>query len=443
MVAALVMFAIAMSAIPQLPILGDPVSYHMTAQRLVERGEYSYTGEQPGVDIAPNAAVTPGYPVFLAGIYLATGHASGEPTSTAVAVQPAVNGLQFLLALCTVGLIASCGLLLGGRRLALLAGFMAALYVPFVWSSVVALGETVATTLAALQLLLALWIADKRAVRGWWLLVAFGLVSASLVMIRPVMILWIPVPLLYIAVRRMESPKRLLALTALTLAGVLVVMAPWWARNALDFHRLTPLADNSGIVLLLSTGGTELTPAEQVISDAADAQGRDGLTAVAQSRIQAQFRADPVGFLAARAKNTAYAVRNPWSPQVDIIWALQNTPDIQQISMGPLPDADLDALGRWLEFTGVYHELLVLLALGALALMWRSRRLFIVASVPAYVIAVYSTTLFIDRYFLPSMPAVVLMAAASVFWVGAKTWSLSATYRRGAGAQRALRRATR
>jgi hypothetical protein len=309
--------------------------------------------------------------------------------------------------------------------MALLSGFLAAFYLPFAWNSSVVLGETLAATLTALLLLLALLIADPKSRRGMPLMLSFGVVCAALAMVRPVMILWVPAPLVYVAVRRMEPPRRLLRLAAIVLAGVLLVMAPWWVRNAITLHKFVPLAENGGANLLLSVGGPPLTPTEQAINDAAEARGKDSDTAVAMYRIRAALRQDPIGFLAARADMVRHSVWSAWSQQIGTYWGLRYTPEVVQIQVGRYSSHPSSALYYSWFLADYYHELLLILAACALLQMKRHPRLLIVASIPLYTIVVYSLTLFINRYFFPAMPAVILLAGVSLSWIVCRVPGLS------------------
>ena len=431
--AAAVIFSLATSLYPQLPIVGDPVAYNLSAQRLAAHGVYAFSFKPPDARVAPTASLTPGYVIFLAGVYKTFGFASQEPTASALSSEPAIVNAQFVLALFTVGLLAGCGLILGGKRLALVSGFMAALYLPFAWNTSVALGETLAATLATLQIMLALLMAGPRTSqrRGLVVALAFGVVSAAFAMVRPVMVLWIPVPWLYVAVRRMKSTKHLLALGGAVVVGVLLVMAPWWVRNELVVHRFVPLAENSGTVLLLSSGGTEVTAQEQTIWDAAAAQNKDPETTVAQYRLSRMFHQDPVGFIATKLGIAWTCVSMPWSGVADVFWALQYQPEIVQIRAGPLTGVSSQDLEVSHRAAGIYQLLLLVLAACALLLVRRSPRLLLVASIPIYVVAVYSTTLFISRYFFPAMPAVILLAATTLYWAAQRSLGLLRSHRQG------------
>ena len=107
-------------------------------------------------------------------------------------------------------LVALTGHRLGGRPLGLVAGLLAALYLPFAWAASVALSDLTGAFLMALQVLLAVRVTsrDDPPAAGWY--VALGLTSAALGLVRPVYALWGLVPLAppSIVTSRVSSPIR-------------------------------------------------------------------------------------------------------------------------------------------------------------------------------------------------------------------------------------------
>ena len=111
-------------------------------------------------------------------------------------------------------------------QLSPIAGLMAACYVPFIWAASVALAEPLAVPLIAVQLLLALKLMAKSRVPSRWLLFAFGLLSAVVGLTRPA------IPLAYLAISRFKQWRQVGVLIAYAALGFVLVMAPWWIRNA-------------------------------------------------------------------------------------------------------------------------------------------------------------------------------------------------------------------
>ncbi|MEI7815307.1 MAG: hypothetical protein WCJ13_11050 [Coriobacteriia bacterium] len=403
-------FSWAISLYSRPPILHDALGYTMTAQRLLSTHVFSFYGQ----DGVPDASVTPGYVLFLAGIYGAHPR-SADVTATAAAVQPTVQGVQFAMILAVVGFIAGCGFLLGGRKLAYLSGFLAALYLPFAWGVPVALSETLAATLAALQLLLALLLARKNAHRMLGLAVGIGAVSAALALVRPVSAAWIVMPFIYLAVRRTFSWREFGRLLSVSMVVFVLIMGVWWVRNVVTLHRFVVLSEGAGNPAFVSTGGEPLTVDEQAVADAAAETGKDWQGAVAHYRIGRQLSADPMGLIRARAGKAAEVLQMPWVEPNDALYEQVNSPGIPHIGDDPFPRGVNPVLRPVVKFVVGYQAFLLLAALVGLLFIRRSPRLALVASVPIYFMLVHSVTLFINRYFYPAMPAVILLAAAGVY----------------------------
>lgn len=417
MILAAIVYSFAVSLYPTPPILRDALGYTMTAQRLVERHVFSYGTQPPTVDAPSNALITPGVVLFLGGVYGVSPDRSADATATAVAVQPSVRGVQFLLALVTVGLIAGCAFALGGRRVSYVAGVMAALYLPIGWSTTVALSECLAGTLASTQLLLALVLAGGRSRRATLVAGALGVSSAALALVRPIAVLWIVVPFAFYAARKTYDWVRFARLLVVALVGFVLIMAPWWARNALVLHTFIPLSEGVGNPTFLSTGGYPLSPDEQALFDAADAQGKDAEAEVGFYRLGRWVREEPLGFLGARFSYALDATRLPWMVPRDALWEEIYDAEAPRIAFGPFPLVPSRALVGGMDFTATYQVFLLVAAAVALVFARRAPRLLLVASVPLYFVLMHSFTLFINRYFFPAMPAMIVLAASGVYAV--------------------------
>ncbi len=405
--------SIAVSLYPTPPLLRDALGYTQTAQRLVRTGEFSFGVQPPTFEQAPNALITPGQVLLLGGVYGLVGR-SVDSTAAVVAAQPVVNGLEFVLALVTVALIAGCGYVLGGRKLSYVAGLFSAFYLPLWWSTTVALSECLAATLAAGQLLVALVLAGSAHRRSLPLAFALGALSAALALVRPVTALWLAIPLAYLALRRVYDWRRLAVVAGVAVAGFALLMVPWWVRNAATLRAFVPLSEGAGNPMLLSTGGYPLTPEEQAVYDAAAASNKDPESSVAIYRLSRDFQASPFALVGSRLGYNLSVTTQVWLVPNDAIWEELYDAEATRIGFGPFPAEPSDALVTAETFAGYYHVFLIGAALVGLVFIRRVPLLALVASVPVYLILMHSVTLFINRYFFPAMPAVIVLAAAGV-----------------------------
>lgn len=412
MLVALAVFRIAAMWYPPLPVMHDALGYTRTAERIVRQGVFAYSQEQPPTVVPPNAIVPPVYPLFLAALY-----APGGGTLWAVkAAYPVLKAIQVAMAIAVVGLVAWCGLLLRGRPLAWIAGLMASVYLPFGWAAEVTLTELSGALICVLQLGVALMLArrsdDRRFHRIAW--GVFGLTTALVALIRPAFSLWAIIVLAVLLWRGWR--ERPIRQGLVVFAAVLVcVMAPWVVRNALTLHQFVPLRTDSGTPMYDATGGGLLKPDERPVYEAALSKGQDALGAVATYRLRRQWASDPQGLIDKRMSRVVSETVQPWSSVADVYYEQNMHYDRDRIDYVKVFGRSMDPrFVMSLEVTTAYQSLLIVMAIAGSLFAVKWRRLGIVASLPIYAIAVHLPTLFIERYFFPAMPAVIILAAASI-----------------------------
>ena len=214
------------------PIRGDGREFHLLANVLADTRSYLQPFlylYQDGTTI-PTAEKPPLYPLLLA-----LPSAVGLDTNTAHQVASCLMGAA------AVALIGLLGRRVGGDRVGLLAGGIAAVYPALFMLDSSLRSESLYVPLVALCLLAAYRLVDeptprRAAVAG----LAIGL--AALTRGEAVLLLaLLAVPVLWLVPR----PRRL-ALAAAVAAGFLVVVGPWLARNWITFDRPTAISTNEG-----------------------------------------------------------------------------------------------------------------------------------------------------------------------------------------------------
>ena len=191
---------------------------------------------------------TPGYPLFLAACQFAFG-----PRVLPVRLAQAALGAWcvWLVARLTARVVGPettnhrNGPGLG--PVPLLAAGLAAFDPYFVVTAALVLSEAVfiPLMLASLLGLAALWPrADSTVPKSWWLLaLGTGISSGAAILVRPSWALFVPAMLLARVVwsgpgRRWHAVRGVV----LVALGVVLVMAPWWVRNARIYGRFVPTA---------------------------------------------------------------------------------------------------------------------------------------------------------------------------------------------------------
>ncbi len=387
---AVIVFGLVLSTYPTPPAIHDAYTYIMSAQRLLRDGMFALSPELPGTEMVANARVTPGHIVFLAGLYAVTGSGQGDVVEAVKQAHPLLVGVQLCFGLVAVGFIALTGRELGGRRMGLVAGVLAALSASFPWAATVALAESLGVMLIAIQLYLCIRFTRADAQRTWRGALAIGLVTAAVVMVRPAMSMWVLIPAAYALVRRLESPKRALMLVAVAAAGVVLVFAPWWVRNASVIGTFVPLRTE-----LVRDNG-QLVPAAPGYEEPFDAAS--GL----QQRVSVAWT----------------SVWEPWIAPLDILFENATHYDEQRIAFS---DFEASVLGQpflvSMQLAKFYQHFIVLAYFAAVFFVRRSPRLVIPLLTPIYVMGVHFSSRLNERYMFLAMPAMIVCAAAGAIGV--------------------------
>jgi 4-amino-4-deoxy-L-arabinose transferase-like glycosyltransferase len=179
----------------------------------------------------------PGYPAFLAAIGAG---AVADRDSSPVRVKI----VQSVLGACTVWLIGLIARRAAGARAGAAAAVLAAIYPSLVWSPAYVLSETLYSFLAlaaALVLQIAFDRSDATPSAGGSVAVAAGALVGGAVLVRPAMLLFIPLALVWLWWRG----RAVLALALL--AAILAVVGPWTLRNQRVYGRFVLVASEGGV----------------------------------------------------------------------------------------------------------------------------------------------------------------------------------------------------
>ncbi len=258
---------------------GDEPLYHGIAVNLAQGQGYSLDGQ-------PTARYGPGYPIFLANVYVLVGT---SPPAARIA-NAVAGGL-----LCVV--LAAFAMTLWGKSAGLVTGLLAALYFPFIQLPTYLLTENLYLPLFAI----ALWL-TWRIVVTQKSLIATATISGVLwgiaALTRSVALSLALFCSLWLFIRRK-------VLASCLLLGVLALtLFPWVVRNYLVFHAFVPTELSIGHSLYLAFGPSGNEP--KVLghwnwgSDVRRPQIPSGLSPVERDRwLQQQawehIRSDPMG----------------------------------------------------------------------------------------------------------------------------------------------------
>lgn len=212
---------------------GDGVGYEKMAKQLLTRHVYGYKSTRP------NAYVSPGYPLLLAGVYGVSGHAvDGRPRLLLV-------GLQILLACGTLFAVFLIGRRLANDAVGLTAAALVALYPPTIVATNLWLTETLGT-FTLMWFVYAALVASQQ--KGWKPWALAGALLGLAILVRPAVLPLGVAPLLVLSV----MGPRVGLVRAMGAFGValVLVMTPWVVRNEITLHEPAVLSSHSGDPLL-------------------------------------------------------------------------------------------------------------------------------------------------------------------------------------------------
>ena len=218
------------------PLTHDEREYLALAQSLSAGRGLTYP-EGHDVGTGQQFGRAPGYPAFLSmlGSYEGATHAPGR-----------IKAAQALLGSMVIWMIAIIATRAWDPRAGAVAAAIAAVYPPLIWISAYVFSESLYMPLAfgcVLLLDAARARADQsRSTRsGGALVVAAGLLGGVAILVRPGMLVFLPLVALWLGRRRQWS----LALAFCVAAAVIV--APWTLRNARTYGRFVLIASEGGV----------------------------------------------------------------------------------------------------------------------------------------------------------------------------------------------------
>jgi hypothetical protein len=212
--------------------------YDQYALNLVRHGVFSLSVSAP---YYPGVTRTPGYPAFLAVLYLIKTH-------SALLVQIA----QYALVVVLAWLVYLLALQLTEARIARVSAFLTATYLPFLWFATSRLDTVLALVLATLLVFVVLKARDRRDAN--WLWVAAGATLAANAYVRPDVAglgVILTLGIVLDARGRWVSRSRLLP-PAIMLVTMVVGIAPWTVRNLSTTGSFVPLDASAGSSLMAS-----------------------------------------------------------------------------------------------------------------------------------------------------------------------------------------------
>ncbi len=360
----------------------DGIGYDILGVNLLQTGIY---GSE-----RPTAFRPPGYPLFLAAIYLVFGHDFAAVRLVQVGVDALTCALTFAV-----------GARLFNRRVAFLGALGLSLYPLQIYM----VGEFYSETFSFLLQMLALWLAAQMGKHTHWgLSLLVGIMLAATILTRPTAALWAPLMVLWIGLLPLAWRQKLRDGALMTL-GLALVFTPWIARNYVVFREFVPIASLGGVGVWagnnpLSNGGGML-PNKQTWGEGAPEWGWMGWEGLSETESSQRFLERGLSWI--RENPLAFATLVPrkllrlWSPtSFGVQFSRRASPLLTAVALPP-------------------YLLFLALAFGGMALSRRGWReqfplYALILGVNLLVALTYGAT----RYGIAMAPCLCLYAAVSV-----------------------------
>jgi 4-amino-4-deoxy-L-arabinose transferase-like glycosyltransferase len=216
------------------PLTHDEHEYLALADSVAAGRGFSYDASHE-TGTAQQFGRAPGYPLFIAAV-----GATGRPFTSTPARLKIAQSLIGAVVVLLIGVMAGRA---AGPRAAVAAAAIAAVYPPLVWMCAYVLSET----LYSLVALLAAYVLDRamehaRVHRaGGAGAIAAGITAGCATLVRPVMVFFLPLAILWMLRRRRA------ALAVAFVAAALAVVLPWTARNYRVYGRFILVASEGGV----------------------------------------------------------------------------------------------------------------------------------------------------------------------------------------------------
>ncbi len=220
------------------PLTHDEREYLALAQSVAAGRGFVYDASHE-MGTAQQIGRAPVYPLFLAILGAGPGEHDAAPARVKVA--------QAIVGAIGVGLIGLLARRVAGPKAGVAAAAIAAVYPPLVWICAYVLSEPLYSTLALLAALLLDTALDRSGSlstthrSGSAMAAAAGLTAGLAILVRPAMLLFLPLAALWLIAHRRPSLAAVLVVTSLA------TITPWTVRNFRVYGTFVLIASEGGV----------------------------------------------------------------------------------------------------------------------------------------------------------------------------------------------------
>jgi 4-amino-4-deoxy-L-arabinose transferase-like glycosyltransferase len=383
------------------PLTHDEREYLALARSIARGDGFTYPADEPAAGTAQQFGRAPGYPLFLAALGVS------RPSDT---VPARVKVAQAIVGTIGIWLVAVIAARAAGPKAGTVAAAIAAVYPPLVFIPAYAFSETLFSTVV----LLTAWVLEMAALKGppyeiaalkgprheRTLAAASGALTAAAILIRPTMLFFVPLAIVWLLVSRRGTAR--VSRTLIFAAALVICIAPWTIRNARTYGRFVLVASEGGVTFW--TGNHPL------------ARGEGDLAAnPALKREELAFRRSHSGLTPEQLEPLYYRDALKWIASAPGSWLKLEVRKLFYTVVPIGPSYQLHSRKYFAASAVSYVLLLLPAALGAWRLAQRGR-----APVPLWLMAasaILASLVFFpqERFRIPVIdPALIVSAAAMV-----------------------------
>jgi 4-amino-4-deoxy-L-arabinose transferase-like glycosyltransferase len=383
------------------PLTHDEREYLALARSIARGDGFTYPADEPAAGTAQQFGRAPGYPLFLAALGVS------RPSDT---VPARVKVAQAIVGTIGIWLVAVIAARAAGPKAGTVAAAIAAVYPPLVFIPAYAFSETLFSTVV----LLTAWVLEMAALKGppyeiaalkgprheRTLAAASGALTAAAILIRPTMLFFVPLAIVWLLVSRRGTAR--VSRTLIFAAALVICIAPWTIRNARTYGRFVLVASEGGVTFW--TGNHPL------------ARGEGDLAAnPALKREELAFRRSHSGLTPEQLEPLYYRDALKWIASAPGSWLKLEVRKLFYTVVPIGPSYQLHSRKYFAASAVSYVLLLLPAALGACRLAQRGR-----APVPLWLMAasaILASLVFFpqERFRIPVIdPALIVSAAAMV-----------------------------
>ena len=210
----------------------DEVEYLSLARNLAAGRGYDFDEHVKQGPVTPFGRA-PGYPVFLA--------LTGGGTNSFDALPATVKVAQAFVGAAGIWLIGVAAFRLGGRKPAMAAAAIAAVHPPLTWIAGYAYSEALFWPIGLALALGTSRMLERPRSAVWTFAMGVGALAGVAILVRAATLLFVPIALAWMLWKK-ES-----RLAAAFLAGLVMVLGPWTARNVAVHGRFVLVASDGGV----------------------------------------------------------------------------------------------------------------------------------------------------------------------------------------------------